>query len=379
MMGGGTCAALIAATAALPAASPIDLEIERRARMLARAHDVPALGFARIRNGRIHTLRALGYADRKQRIPATADTAFLISSVTKIITGTALLQLSDAGLVALDSPIATYLDFPVVNPNHPEAITFRELLMHSSSISDANYQGFIQPGDPTISLSDFLQGYLVPGGKWYTPEGSFSPAKPGASYLYSNVGFALVGYLAARIAGMPFDRLTAERIFEPLHMFPHAWSLKQLGQYPVATPYTVDKGSLKPIAHNGYPDWPAGLLRTSTRSLAVFIACIANGGRLGAARLLQPPTVASMFDFKSLPPLPDGAHLRQGLVWAEYTSPVAGHPNLIQKTGSDQGSMNMVAVDPERRSGAVVLSNRDPSPDFGKAIAELCDFIITAT
>ncbi len=350
---------------ATKAQAPADLSAQ--ARGLLQDHKVPGLGFGLVRAGRIARAEAFGWADVGAQRPATPDTAFHLASVSKVVTGTALMQLHQAGRFKLDDPIGPHLDFPVVNPRHPEPITFRQVFTHTSTISDRNYDGFQQVGDPTLPLRDFLVGYLTPGGKWFTDK-TFGDAEPGSRFSYSNVGTALAGYLAERIDGRSLKTQCRERLFKPLRMAPAAWTLADLQSAPVATPYAETDGKLGPIPPVGYPDWPAGLLRASPRAMTRFIAAYANGGTFDGATILSPETVRTMLEITTPPPLPRGPLSGQGLFWEGLA---ADRPGLIGKIGGDDGAHALIAVDPTKGNGVVMLANRSPTEDLQAAMVRL--------
>lgn len=76
----------------------------------------PALAVAVVVDGRIVLKDAFGVADAEARISATAETAFRIGSVSKLLTSLALLRLVERGVVSLDEPVARYVPtFPQKN------------------------------------------------------------------------------------------------------------------------------------------------------------------------------------------------------------------------------------------------------------------------
>jgi CubicO group peptidase (beta-lactamase class C family) len=331
-------------------------ELEKQVQDLIRRHNVPGLGFGWVRAGQVAWVEGFGYADLKAQRRATADTAFHLASVSKVVTGTALMQLWQLGRFNLDDPIPP-LDFPVQNPRHRGVqMTFRHLCTHTSSIADANYekQDFTRPGDPIIELRAFLAFYLTPE-SWINREGSFEDWEPGKYYSYSNVGTALAGHLAAIINRQPLQQQTSDRIFDPLKMSPATWTDAGLGAALRATPYVEEQGKLFPIDPIGYPDWPAGLLRASAHAMIQFIAAFANGGELGGKRILLQATVDEMM--KTSPPRlpPNGRKNKhvvgQGLFWE-------GLPGLVGKLGADKGAQALVAIDRPSRNGVVILTNR---------------------
>ncbi len=358
-------AGLLSIAAPALALRPLPRTVAEAARAMMLSSDVPAIGLGVIKAGRVQSVEAFGFADRERQIPATPDTAFLLSSISKVVTGAALMQLWERHLFDLDSPIAPHLDFTVENPFHEEPITFRQLLTHTSSISDLNYTGFEVDGDPTLSLRDFLTGYLSPVGRWYAPDKSYLNAAPGERWSYSNVASALAGYLCERLTGASLKLQTADRIFRPLKMNPSAWSVAELGgKTLVATPYVGSSGQLKPRPPLGYPDWPAGLLRSSPTAMAHFLAAHAAGGQLGGTRILGPTTVQAMIDLKPFP-RPDGMTQLQGLFWEPLGE------GFVGKRGGDPGSSTLMGFNPATGDGAVVLTNRSSSRDLGLGMRQL--------
>jgi CubicO group peptidase (beta-lactamase class C family) len=260
------------------------------------------------------------------------------------------------------------LNFAVGNPRHSDEITFRHLFTHTSSIADGNYgSNFLVSGDSPLSLREFLEGYLSPGGRWFTADGSYIGFRPGERFSYSNVGIALAGYLGERLTGRSLKAETARDIFAPLGMSPAAWSLGDLGQAPQATPYEMSGENLVPISPIGYPDWPAGLLRTSATSLTRFIAAHAGGGRLEATRILLKSTVDKMASLQTLTDVNNSAR-QQGLFWEGMRGE---GPRLISKGGGDPGAHSLVGFSPDTGNGAVVLTNRGPSEKLQKAMEAL--------
>ncbi|HCK21839.1 MAG TPA: hypothetical protein DHW15_06675, partial [Bacteroidetes bacterium] len=130
-----------------------------------------------------------GLADRNLGKPVDTSTIFMMASISKTITATALMQLHEDGLFELDDAINEYLPFSVTPVSHPDAdITFRQLLTHTSSIRD-NWSVLIDLytiGNSPLALGDFLEDYLSPGGDYYSSQ-SFYGYAPGGNANYSNV------------------------------------------------------------------------------------------------------------------------------------------------------------------------------------------------
>jgi len=299
-----------------------------------------------------------GLADLEAMTPVTADTAFHIASVSKIVTGTAMMMLLEQGAYGLDDPIDRFVDFPVVHPKFPDVpITFRHLFTHSSGISDAVYYEipkFSVSGDPSLPLRDFLSGYLSAGGRWYDSEGSYTPYNPGSAWRYSNVAVALLGYLAGRVGPNTLDVLTRNRIFQPLRMRNTAWKIADVRPASLALPYSYVDERYQQLPPTGYPDWPAGMLRTSPRDFAHFLSLFTNQGVVDNTRYLKSETLQLFLTPQQVIVSETKPSSRQALIWHLHTM---GSESIADRAGGDPGAAAIVSIDPVRRTGALAFAN----------------------
>jgi CubicO group peptidase (beta-lactamase class C family) len=329
---------------------------------MSRTH-TPGMAVAVIRDDRTILARGFGLADIAANCPVTADTAFHIASVSKTVTATAMMMQYQTGAFALDDPIDRYLDFKVVHPKAPGTpITFRHLMTHTSGISDKVYYAvpaFSSAGDPTIGLRDFLIGYLTPDGAWYHADGCFGAA-PGTAWDYSNVAVALLGYLSGRV-GPDLKSLTQAGIFSPLAMTHTSWTYGGLAPRDVATAYDVTDGAAKALPPTGYPDWPAGLLRTSANDFARFLAIYTSGGTLSGHVFLKPETLAAMLTSQQLPTKLGDGTIGQGLIWQVRT---LGDLHIASHAGGDPGASTVVAIDLDHKVAALAFANAAGNDDF---------------
>lgn len=156
------------------------------------------------------TIKYQGYKGKsqiQQNKSLQANHLFLMASISKVVTATALVQLYDDGLFILDEKINGHLPFDVNIPNHSQDITFRMLLTHTSGIADGSAldSQYYNEVDSPVDLGDFLESYLVPGGTNYNASENFHDFSPGSDHEYSNVGSALIGHLVEEISGMSFN------------------------------------------------------------------------------------------------------------------------------------------------------------------------------
>lgn len=333
---------------------------------MARA-GIPGLAAGVARNGQVRLARGYGFADLASRRPVTADTMFHIASVTKTVTATAIMRLAQAGKLDLDRPVAPHLGFPLTNPHHPGAqVTFRHLLTHTSGISDARYYeiDFRRRGaDASLPLGELLKGYLVPSGQYYSADGCYAAA-PGAAWGYSNVGFGLLGYLASRIGAEDMREQARRDIFAPLGMRHTSWTLAGTPDALRATPYDLVDGVVTAVEPVGFPDWSAGMLRSSIADLTRFAGTSANGGKSGAARILSTASQAQMLAMNTPAGLP--AWLTgQGLGWQASNLDGVSRPN---HWGGDPGVFAAAYLDAASRTAVVVLTNLSATDDSKAAL-----------
>lgn len=101
------------------------------------AWEAQGLAIAFIKDGEISWSKNYGYADPEVQKKVTDETIFQIASVSKTVTGAAIMQLYEKGFLNLDVSINEYLPFDIKNPNFPnQKITVRMLLQHKSSLID---------------------------------------------------------------------------------------------------------------------------------------------------------------------------------------------------------------------------------------------------
>ena len=313
-------------------------------------YKIPGLAASIIKDGELYWTGAYGFANIADSIRVTDSTLFMLASVSKTVTGVALMQLWEEGLFELDDNINNYLPFEVHNPFFPDSvITIRMLLTHTSSINDNWNEMPYYAGDSPILLGEYLENYLVPGGTYYHTT-NYNNFAPGTQWDYCNIAVALVGYLIEVLTGN-FSTYTQDSIFIPLEMNETAWFLAELDTTHIARPYYYSGGNYGAYAHYGYSDYPAGQLRTSTLQLSKFLSAFMQGGEINNVRILDTATVSLMTTVQ-FPQIRSD----QGLIWHKYllnSRWIWGH------TGDDLGVLTAMFYSPAEGTGVVLLCNAE--------------------
>lgn len=330
----------------------------------------PALAAATLRDGDVTWAGTVGQASLEPAVSATAETVFLVASVSKAVTALVVMTLVEDGTVDLDADISSYLPFDISVPG-PAAggapITLRHLLTHTSGIVDTHYdaggdQLYTYGADTPISLADVMRGYLESGGAYYDAS-TFVGTTPGTAFAYSNLGLALAGYVAEAAAGVPFEVLSQDRIFAPLGLTRTAWRLRDLEGATFAVPHDAD---LEPYGLYTFPDYPNGGLWTSATDLSRLLRAVVNGGQLGSTQILVEAALDELLRIQ-LPSVP-GAE-RQALGWhaldpadVSATDSIA-FGALMGHDGSESGVATMMYANPATGDGFLLFANVDLGTD----------------
>jgi|GEM_PF-4443922 len=304
------------------------------------------------KDGEIVWTGAYGYANIAADRPVTSNTLFMLASISKTLTGTALLQLYEAGQLDLDVHANVYVPFDLINPHYPATqITSRRLLSHTSSLDDnwaIMFSTYVQ-GDSPWLLADYTYAYFDPEGSFYDPYANFENWPAGSRYEYCNHNFVVAGYLVEAITGIPFAQYCHDSVFVPLDMNETSWFVADLDTTHMAMPYTFQGYEHVELGHFSYADYPAGALRTSAPQLARHLIAFGQYGRYQDRRILDSATVVEM-----ITPQCPGLRPNQGLTW--YRSTVAGH-QVWGHGGGDQGVSTFASICFEHQLGVVVLTN----------------------
>jgi CubicO group peptidase (beta-lactamase class C family) len=170
---------------------------------------VPGAAWGVVVDGELAHSGATGYRDLTTEAPATADTVFRIASMTKSFTAMSILKLRDEGKLSLDDPAEKYVE-ELAGLTYPTTdspkITIRHLLSHSEGFPEDNPWGDRQLSKSDEELSRMLRAGIP-----------FSNA-PGIAYEYSNYGFAILGRIVSRAAGVPYEQYVTANILQRLGM-----------------------------------------------------------------------------------------------------------------------------------------------------------------
>jgi D-alanyl-D-alanine carboxypeptidase len=188
-------------------------ELEQR--LLAEAAKDEFAGVVLVaRDGKPIFQRAIGLADREQGIPNQLQTKFRIGSMNKMFTAVAILQLVQAGKLALSDPLGKHLKgYP--NADVAQQVTIEHLLTHTGGTGDIFGPDFDAHKNELRTLDDYV--------KLYGARGLAFP--PGTQWSYSNYGFVLLGAVIEKVTKQSYYDSVAQHVYGPAGM-------KNTGSFP---------------------------------------------------------------------------------------------------------------------------------------------------
>lgn len=233
--------------------------------------------------------KSYGYANRATRKLANRNTVYRIGSITKPFTAVMLMQLEQAGKLRLADPVEKYVpEIRKVGGMPPGASppTILQLATMTSGLArEPREEGPFWTG-PVSKWEETLISAL--------PHLSYA-YMPGTRFLYSNIGYAILGVALGRAAGVPYTTWERTHVFEPLGMARTRFEIDPSIAMDVATGYDVGRdGSIDSLTAakegregRGYKV-PNGAIFTTVDDLSRFVELeLGNGPAsvLPAARL----------------------------------------------------------------------------------------------
>lgn len=315
----------------------------------------PGMSVAVVVDDRIAWEGAAGQADVENGVPAGADSVYRIASISKPIAATAVMQLVERGMVALDDPVRKYL--PFFPDKGGLVLTIRHLLTHTSGIrhyKPGEMENMVRYDSIEAAAKVFEDDPLL-----FTP---------GAKYSYSTYAYNLLAGVVERASGLTYEAYLNEHVFEPAGMkatrFERAEDLvpHRVRQYVKA------EGGIE-NAH--YADlsvkWAGGGILSTAGDLARFHVALDEG------RLLKRETLRQMYTPALLA---DGSRTSYGLGWM-ITTDATGR-TWIAHSGGATGGSTFLLRNPDAKVAVVVLCNVQNAGNLRKLAQDIAELALAA-
>ena len=309
------------------------------------ARKIPGGALAMVRNRRLVYARGYGWADGEAKVPARPESLFRIASVSKPVTGVAVMKLVEDGRLKLDAPAFPLLGLQpaIASFRDPEprlrAITVRQLLQHTGGWD--REKSF----DPMFRPRRIAEAIHVPA-----PASAVNVIRymlsqpldfdPGSRYAYSNFGYCVLGRLIEKVSGRTYEQYVREKILAPIGVTRMRIGASLAGKQAAGeVRYYASSDGLEPNVFPGGPEKvpaPYGSFHLEAMDAhGGWIASVLDLARFAAALddpakcpLLRAGTLAEMY---APPPAPVSRMENGALASAYYGAGWSVRP--VEKTG----------------------------------------------
>jgi CubicO group peptidase (beta-lactamase class C family) len=295
-----------------------------------------------------------GVTSIENPLPVDPDTLFVLGSVTKTFTATAMMRLVAAGKVDLDAPVRRYVpEFTLKNEQAAAAITVLNLLNHTAGL---DWRMSAETGEGDDALALYVARMAVSG----------LIAPPGTRASYSQVGYNLAGRVIEKVTGLTFERAVASLLLEPLALshtfffpadamtrrFSVGHNLGQDGTLTVARQWKDTR------ANN-----PGGDAVSSVADLLRWARFHLGDGRAETGAQVLPAAVLHQMRQQTVELRGSSLGDAFGICW--FLRDIGG-VRAVGHDGSSNGQFASLLTVPERGFAVVALSNA--GPDGGMAV-----------
>jgi D-alanyl-D-alanine carboxypeptidase len=300
-----------------------------------RETGAPGMTLALANRDGVIRVSTYGFADTKEKARVVPETMFEIGSISKSFVALALLQLHDEGKLDLNKPVVEYLPWLKINSKF-EPVTTHHLLSHTAGL----------PGAPLL-----LDGLL---------HDLWTAYAPGKRFLYSNIGYDILGFVIEAIDKRPFAEAMRARMLTPLGMTASSPiitnNLRQhmaVGYEPLNASQTFSVGGTLGEAQWIEVDIAAGSVASTPADMSKYMRMWLNRGALPKGRIVSEeafklftaPVVDSPFR---------GEPASYG--YGIWTSNIGGHTRL-RHTGGMVAFSSSIDVDLDAGIGAFASVN----------------------
>jgi len=323
--------------------------------------------WALLEAGEILELETFGFADLESQRRVDENTIYHWGSITKTLTGIAVLQLRDRELLDLDDPIIRYVPelSEVHNPFGPmEDITVRHLLSHSAGFRNPTWpwggSEAWHPHEPTrweqiVAMMPYTE-ILFP---------------PGSRYSYSNPGVIFLGRMIEKLSGEEWEVYVEKNILRPLGMHRSYFDFtpRHLLRHR-SNNYTVSDG----VPHANGLDFDTGItvsnggLNAPLTDMALYLAFLTDSGTeamRATYEIVLPRTSLEEMWVEEVP-IQESERLRESMALAFFLEEYDG-VTYVGHTGSQKAFFSFIYIHPDSKVGAIVAFNSNGTGDPASA------------
>lgn len=306
-------------------------KIEKAIEQTMSETQVPGLAVGIVKDGKVVYTRGFGEMELGKERLITPQSTFYWASVAKSVTATAIMQLVEQGKLDLDTPLTGYLPYFQMVDEQYTTITVRQLLSHMGGVAhiqSANRQeAYRNPEYDDRALERFVRGL----------QNEELLAAPGDEWVYSTVGFMILGDVIAKVSGQSYETYVQENIFVPLGMEQTTFLIEETTPDSLVSPHLpnaqggVMVGAVYPYSR---PFAAGSGILSNVEDMARYALAHLNRGELNGVRILNDAAYDLMWEPVSDTTIPNPVVAQYGLGWmiGEHNGyRTIGHDGLIEE------------------------------------------------
>jgi CubicO group peptidase (beta-lactamase class C family) len=336
---------------------------------------LPAAGVCIGRKGCMLEPWLVGRQRPDSTTPLRKDALFLVASVTKPVTVTAVMMLVERGLLTLGDKVADFV--PEFAARDKGNIEVRHLMTHTSGLPDmvADNEKLRAGHKPFSAFVEAIcqEPLLFP---------------PGTRVSYQSMGTGMLGEIVHQLTGMSLPQFLRKEIFEPLGMIDTSLGWDPAKKERIAA-VRISPEMAKTDWHWNSSYWlgfgaPWGGMITSPTDMARFCQMMLKGGKLGDVRLLSPATVRAMTSnqLSAMSAVPEEERRCRpwGLGWRlNWPLHSANFGDLLgPRTFGHWGATGTLAwMDPDAEAFLVLFTTQPQEPE-GRWLSRLSNLVVAA-
>jgi CubicO group peptidase (beta-lactamase class C family) len=309
---------------------------------------VPGVALAVVQDGKLALTRAYGQRDVEADLPVTPATQFVICSITKSFTATAIALLHHEGRLDWAKPVREYMpEFRLSEAVATERVTVRDLLSHQSGLPRHDWVHFAGDRAPA-EMRDLMRHLEL-------------SRDIRAAWQYNNLCYNIAGLLIERVSGQSFEAFIRSRLTDRLGMTV-GFNLDDLeASNEAARPYMMHEDTRLPAMRLPIRTTAAGAINTSVIDLASWMLLHLGKGEFGGERLLPAALVGELHASRVYIAAPDAAEFGEAHYGLGFNTNAYRGDRLVRHGGGWPGWGTQMTLLPDHRIGVAVFTNRSPS------------------
>lgn len=324
----------------------------------ARKFNVPGIAVGVLADGQV-TYASYGMTDVRQPAPVDGTTLFVIASITKTFTATAIMCLSADGKIDVDAPVKRYIpDLRLQEHHTADTMTVRQLLNHTAGLA---WRLDADTGEGDDALATFVARLVD----------LEQIAPPGTRASYSQAGYDLLGRVIEKVTGTTYEEALSSLLFRPLGLTNSFFALDDIMARPHAVGHNADEQgrlSVAQVLKYSRAENPGGGLASSVTDLVRWARFHLGDGRAEDGEQVLPTQLLKAMQEPTVELKGSSLGDAIGIGW--FLRDING-VKTVGHSGSGNGQFADLLMVPSRRFAVVALCNAGPNGlQFNQAVLQ---------